>query len=169
MKTVQSERSKSLQLRAARSLALALAGAAAFFGASSSCGVAQDPEALSQRVVEAAYERNTGFLYDHASLTLRSEYGGSEEGFAAAAEKQISEAGLPEGEFVARGAQLAGELMGQEAFEVVGTDPDGEQRVVFVQLKPGDGTYSYCYVSLRPSGDDALEVPTSILGEGDTC
>ena len=130
--------------------------------------VAQDPEALSRAVVEAAYEENYEFLWEYASPRLKSVYEQDFQQFGSETAQRGPQI-LQEGSVDAGDAQATYSQQNSVIqYDLVVSDPTSSDVVFLITLVPtSDETWSYCKVSVE---DPRLGESYILIGEvGEAC
>lgn len=117
--------------------------------------VSEDPDQLSRRLAGALYDRDYDLLYEHATNSLKQEYGNTEGAWAAEAEERLEERGLKEGRVEIEDASVEHWDRGSlQLYEVFTENPDGRNVVVRVLLKPAEGeTWAYCAIGAYRAGE----------------
>lgn len=125
----------------------ALASACGGGGAMASPEVESDPDVLARALVEASYEREYEFLWEHASVDLKRYYGNDDGNFLLQTTRIMDEF-VPEGSTDLSETQVDySELAGVYGYDLSAEAPDGSlQNFTVFLVKENEETWAYCNI-----------------------
>lgn len=126
-------------------IAAGLAAGCGGGGAMASPEVESDPEVLARALVEASYEREYEFLWEHASVQLKQYYGMDDGNFLLSTTKTMDEI-VTEGSTDVSKAQVDyTELAGVRGYDIAVEAPDGTLQAFRAFLvQENEETWAYC-------------------------